>query len=211
MGDQAFRWDSFFKFPKESFELVTGGFEMYNRMMKSWMDYIEMSSSGETADMSKNWMENYRNLSADILSSYSKPFQTLGIKGMEGKNPWEDLIKAWRKSLEGSPAGLFPAESGMDELVRISKSWQENYTKVFNSWLTLFEKTADAYKSGKERGEDPEQVWKSCLKTSEDFLEAWTAFVAEQAKTFFQWQALSGEKGDTPAPKKESRKKEGKS
>jgi len=204
MNDQTFKWDSFLKFPKESFELVTGGFEMYNRMMKSWMDYIEMSSKGETAGLSKDWMESYRNISAEILSSYSKPFQALGIKGMEGKNPWEEVIKVWRQSLGGAPAGLFSSEAGMDELVRISRNWQENYTKVFNSWLALFEKTAEAYKAGKERGEDPEKIWKSCLKTSEEFLEAWTAFMAEQAKTFFQWRSLPGDKD---APKKEARKK----
>jgi hypothetical protein len=40
-------WEFFARLPKDSFEFMFGGIEMYNKMTKAWMDYAESAGKGK--------------------------------------------------------------------------------------------------------------------------------------------------------------------
>ncbi|MFB3925455.1 MAG: hypothetical protein ACE14T_05320 [Syntrophales bacterium] len=206
MTEKGMKWDTFFKLPKETFELMSNGFDMYNRITKSWMDYIDLTSRGRPEDLMKNWMESYRNIYKDMFDMFSKPFKI--TEGSE-KTPWQGAFETWQQLLSKAPAGRLTPENGIEEFIKFSRQWQESYMKVFNAWLDFLEKAAASYKADKEKGAAPEDIWKSCLKSSEDFLQQWTQFVSEQTKAFFRLQsAVAEEKEVQPEKKGASRKKE---
>jgi hypothetical protein len=203
-------WDFFSKLPKDSFEFMFGGIEMYNKMTKAWMDYVGSAAKGKPEDLFKAWSESMTGVYKDMSEMFAKSFKMPGMPPIMGKPPWGDALDAWQQLLKEAPVGLIPPQEGIEEFIKFSRGWQEGYTKVLDAWLNSLEKTSEAYKSAGEKGIEPEKVWKSCLESSQGLLEAWVSFATEQTKAYFEfWESLMP-KAKGSAKKGGAKTKEGK-
>ncbi len=184
-------WDFFSKLPKDSFEFMFGGVDMYNKMTKAWMDYAQSAAKGKPEDLFRAWSDSMTGVYKDMTEMFAKSFKMPGISPMMGKPPWGDALDCWQQLLKEAPVGLVPPQEGIEEFIKFSRGWQEGYMKVLDAWLSSLEKTSEAYKSSGEKGIEQEKVWKSCLESSQGLLEAWVSFATEQTKAYFEfWESL---------------------
>jgi hypothetical protein len=184
-------WDLFSKLPKDTFEFMFGGIEMYNKMTKAWMDYVESAAKGKPEELFKAWSDSMTGVCKDMSEMFAKSFKMPGMPPFMGKPPWGDALDVWQKLMKETPAGLIPPKEGIEEFIKFSRGWQKGYMKLLDAWLGCLEKTSEAYKSIEEKGMGPEKLWKSCLESSHGLLEAWVSFATEQTKAYFAfWESL---------------------
>ena len=190
-GEKGPYWDFYSKLPKDSFEFMFGGADMYNKMTKAWMDYVQSAAKGKPEDFFKAWSDSMTGMYKDMSEMFTKTFKLPGMPPFMGKAPWGDAMDMWQKMLEDMPAGVIPPQEGLEEFIKFSKSWQKGYTKLMDAWMGCLEKTSEAYKATEDKGIEPEKVWKSCLESSQGLMEAWVSFATEQTKAYFAfWEAL---------------------
>ena len=184
-------WDFYSKLPKDSFEFMFGGADMYNKMTKAWTDYVQSAAKGKPEDFFKAWSDSMTGVYKDMSEMFAKTFKMPGMPPFMGKPPWGDALDMWQKMLEDMPAGLIPPQEGIEEFTKFSKGWQKGYMNLMDAWLGCLEKTSEAYKATGEKGIEPEKVWKSCLESSQGLMEAWVSFATEQTKAYFAfWESL---------------------
>jgi hypothetical protein len=184
-------WDFFSKLPKDSFEFMFGGIEMYNKMTKAWTDYVQSAAKGKPEDLFKAWSESMTGVYKDMSEMFAKSFKMPGMPSIMGKPPWGDAFDVLQQLLKETPVGLIPPQEGIEEFIKFSRGWQKGYMKLLDAYLGCLEKTSEAYKSVEEKGLEPEKVWKSCLESSQGLTEAWVSFATEQTKAYFAfWESL---------------------
>jgi len=192
--------DFYARWSKDSFDMMSKGMAMYNKMSKSWMDVTEGSSGEKPDDMLKKWTEAFSGSYNDLFEMYTQPFKMFGAGQVPGKEAWEDAFARWQKMFTAAPAGSVPT-AAPDEFVNFSKNWFEGYTKVWQTWLESMQKMGDACKSSMGEGEKPGAAMSEVSEISDRFMKEWSAFVTEQAKSF-----LSLWKSRLPAEPKEPKK-----
>ncbi|HVO67957.1 MAG TPA: hypothetical protein VMT12_15880 [Syntrophales bacterium] len=184
-------WDFFSKLPKDGFEFMFGGMDMYNKMTKAWMDYAQSAAKGKPEDLFKAWSDAMTGVYKDMSEMLAKSFKMPGLPPIMGKLPWGDPFEAWQQLLKEAPVGFMPPQEGIEEFIKFSRGWQKGYMKLLDAWLGCLEKTSEAYKSFEEKGIEPEKIWKSCLESSQGLLEAWVSFATEQTKAYYAfWESL---------------------
>ena len=209
-GEKGQYRDFFSKLPKDSFEFMFGGADMYNKMTKAWMDYVGSTAKGKPEDFFKAWSDSMTGVYKDMSEMFAKSFKMPGISPFMGKPPWGDALDAWQQMLKDMPAGFIPPQEGIEEFISFSRGWQKGYMNLLDAWLGCLENTSEAYKKVEEKGIEPEKVWKSCLESSQGLLEAWVSFATEQTKAYFAlWETLMP-KAKGSAKKGGAKTKEGK-
>ena len=198
-GDFSTQW------PKEGFEMMTKGLDMYNKMTKSWMEMMETSNKAKPEEAMKQWTDAFGGIYKDMFEMFSQPFKMFGVSPFPEKMNWEEPFRQWQQMLSSAmPGGAVPAVpsyQGIDDFVKFSRGWQESYAKVFTSWLDSVEKMAGACRTGMEKGDEPDKVVKACMESTEAFFDEWTKFVTGQTKAFFQlWKTAYAK--EKPAAKK---------
>ena len=184
-------WDFFSKLPKDSFEFMFGGIEMYNKMTKAWTDYVQNVGKGKPEELFKAWSDSMTGVYKDMSETLAKSFKVPGISSFMGKPPWGDAFDVLQQLLKETPVGLIPPQEGIEEFIKFSRGWQKGYMKLLDAYLGCLEKTSEAYKSVEEKGLEPEKVWKSCLESSQGLMEAWVSFATEQTTAYFAfWDSL---------------------
>jgi hypothetical protein len=184
-------WDFFARLPKDSFEFMFGGADMYNKMTKAWMDYVESAGKGKPDELFKAWSDSMTGVHKDMSEMFAKSFKMPPMPPFMGKPPWGDALEVWQQLLKEAPAGFIPPQEGIEEFIKFSRGWQKGYMKLLDARLGCLEKTSEAYKSFEEKGMEPEKVWKSCLESSQGLLEAWASFATEQTKAYLAfWESL---------------------
>ena len=192
--------DFYARWSKDSFDMMSKGMAMYNKMSKSWMDVTEGSSGEKPDDMLKKWTEAFSGSYNDLFEMYTQPFKMFGAGQVPGKEAWEDAFAGWQKMFTAAPAGSVPTAAPA-EFVNFSKNWFEGYSKVCQTWLESMQKMGDACKSAIGEGEKPGAAMSDVSEISDRFMKEWSAFVSEQAQSFFAlW------KSRLPAEKKEPKK-----
>jgi hypothetical protein len=131
---------------------------------------------------------------------YTQPFKKYGAGQAPGKEAWEEAFAKWQKMFTSMPTGSAPT-AAPDEFVNFSKNWFEGYAKVWQTWLESVQKMGDACKTAAVEGEKPGAAMSDVSEISDRFMKEWSAFVSEQAQSFFAlW------KSRLPAEKKEPKK-----
>ncbi len=188
------------RWSKDSFDMMSKGMAMYNKMSKAWTDVSEGTPREKPDDMLKKWTEAFSGTYNDLFEMYTQPFKMFGAGQVPGKETWEDAFARWQKMFTAAPAGSAPTVA-TDEFVNFSKNWFEGYSKVWQTWLESMQKMGDACKSGMGEGERPGSAMSDVSEISDRFLKEWSAFVTEQAQSFFAlW------KSRLPAENKEPKK-----
>lgn len=202
MQDEKGAWGDFFaRWPKEGFDMMSKGLDMYGKMNKAWMEMAESSSREKPEDMMKKWSDSFGGIHKDLFEMFTQPFKMFGFPPAFDKAPWEEAFRTWQQSFSTMPVGTVPPMQGIDEFVKFTRGWQESYAKVYSAWLDNLEKMAEAYRAVKDRGEEPDKIMKVCLDSTETFMEEWSKFVAGQTRAYFQmWKSLYGK--EKAAPKK---------
>jgi hypothetical protein len=193
--------EGYSKMSKESIEMLFQGLDMYNKITRSWLEFAELSYKQKPEDILKTWTESFTGIYKDLIEMSSRPFRLMGLPNLPGKASWEEVFKTWQKFVESAPMGMVPPQEGMEEYIKLSKEWQENYSKFYNAWLDYLQKMGETYKSTMERSGDG-QMLKSSLESSESLMDAWVSFVTTETKELFQyWKSmmLKGAAGETAA------------
>ena len=189
-SEKGIYWDFFSKLPKD-FEFMFGGMEMYNKMTKAWMDYVQSAAKGKPEELFKAWSDAMTGVYKDMSDMFANTFKLPGMSPFMGKPPWGAGVEVLQQLMKDAPVGLMPPQEGIEEYIKFSRGWQKGYAKLMDAWLACLEKTSEAYKSIEEKGLEPEKVWKSCLESSQGLLEAWVSFATEQTKAYFSfWESL---------------------
>jgi hypothetical protein len=192
--------DFYARWAKDSFDMMSRGMATYNKMSKAWMDVAEGSSGEKPDDMLKKWAEAFSGSYHDLFGMYTQPFKMSGAGQLPGKEAWEDAFARWQKMYTAAPAGSAPT-AAPDEFVNFSKNWFEGYSKVWQNWMESMQKMGDACKSAVVEGEKSGAAMSDVSEISDRFMKEWSAFVSEQAQSFFAlW------KSRLPAEKKEPKK-----
>ncbi len=194
LQDEKGLWGDFFsRWPKEGFEMMSKGLEMYGKMSKAWMDMAESSSKDKPEEVMKKWSDSFGGIYKDLFDMFTQPFKMFGFPPAFDKAPWEEAFRTWQQSFSSMPVGTIPPMQGIDEFVKFTRGWQESYAKVYTVWLDNLEKMAEAYRSVKEKGEEPDKLMKVCLDSTETFFDEWSKFVSGQTRAYFQlWKSLYG-------------------
>jgi hypothetical protein len=202
MQDEKGAWgDLFARWPKEGFDMMSKGLDMYGKMTKAWMDMAETSGKEKPEDIMKKWSDSFGGMYKDLSEMYTQPFKMFGFPPAFDRAPWEEAFKTWQQSFSSMPMGAVPPFQGIDEFVKFSRGWQESYMKVYSSWIDSLEKMAEAYRTGKEKGEEADKIMKVCLDSTEAFVDEWSRFLSGQTRSYFQlWKSLFGK--EKAAPKK---------
>ncbi len=202
MQDEKGAWgDLFARWPKEGFDMMSKGLDMYGTMTKAWMDMAETSGKEKPEEVMKKWSDSFGGIYKGLFEMFTQPFKMYGFPPAFDKAPWEEAFRNWQQSFSSMPIGAIPSFQGIDEFVKFSRGWQESYMKVYTSWMDSLEKMAEAYRSGKEKGEEADKIMKVCLDSTETFVDEWSRFVSGQTRSYFQlWKSLYGK--EKAAPKK---------
>jgi hypothetical protein len=195
-------WGDFFaRWPKEGFDMMSKGLDMYGKMTKAWMEAAETSAKDKPEDIMKKWSDSFGGIYKDLFEMFTQPMKMYGFSPSFDKAPWDETFRTWQQSFSSMPVGAVPSFQGIDEFVKFSRGWQDSYAKVYSAWLSNLEKMAEAYRSGGAKGEEPEKVMKACMDSTETFIDEWSNFVAGQTRAYFQlWKSLFGK--EKAAPKK---------
>jgi len=190
-SDKGPYWDFFSKVPKDSFDFVFGGMDMFNKMTKACMDYAQSAAKGKPEELFKAWSDSMTSVYKDMSEMLAKSIKMPGMPPFMGKPPWADSLDAWQQMLKDASVGLTPPQAGIEEFIRFSRGWQKGYMKLLDAWLGCLEKMSEAYKAVEEKKLEPEKVWRSCIESSQELMEAYVAFATEQTKAYFAfWESL---------------------
>jgi hypothetical protein len=190
--------DFYARWSKDSFDMISKGMAMYNKMSATWMNVADGSSMAKADDPLKKWGEAFSGAYNELFEMYTHPLKMFGTSPAPGKEAWENAFTGWQKMFSTTPAGSAPPAAGASDFVDFSKSWFEGYSKICQSWIESMQKMGEACKSAMGEGEKPESAMNACTEISDRFLKEWSTFVSEQGKSF-----LALWKSRLPVEKKE--------
>lgn len=168
--------------PTEVFKVMNHGFDMYNKLINASLDFLELSSKGKTADVMGNWKDLTSNLYKDYFEAFPSTMKMFSAPSLMDKVSWEEPFNAWNQFLKKSPMGIKVPFEEIEDYIKFAKDWQKRYTKLYNTWINCLEKTANAIKSGLEKGDLPDKIFLTCTECNEDFIEDRLSFLSEFAQ-----------------------------
>ncbi|MBM4272205.1 MAG: hypothetical protein FJ139_08640 [Deltaproteobacteria bacterium] len=209
-GEKGPYWDIFAKMPRESFELMFGGIEIYNKMSKAWMENVELLARGKPEDALKFWTESSKDIFKGMTEMFAKTAKAFGISPLAAAPPWADFPDTLQGLMSAAPFGLPSSQQGIEEFIKFTRGWQDSYIRMSDAWINYLEKNAEFYKTGMEKGAAPEKIWRDCMESTEGLLKAWVNFVTEQTRAYFElWKSLLP-KEKAPAKRAAAKPKESK-
>jgi len=165
------------RIPKQGFEIMFQGLDMYNRMIRYWMDSAEMTLRGKPDDAARNISDTYSNVFRESISQLFKPLQSVA-------NPSE-LFRVWQNFFSTSLFSMVPQQLGINRLTDFSRLQQNRINKLSNSWIDYLSSLGEAYNKGRE-GKGNGQLVKKTLDKSESLLDSWLSFVTEESRDSFR-------------------------
>ncbi|MEN6463688.1 MAG: hypothetical protein ABFD62_00760 [Syntrophaceae bacterium] len=171
------RQEDLSRLPRQGFELMFQGMDLYNRMIRYWMDSAEMSLRGKPDDAAKNISDTYSNVFRESINQFFKPLQSVA-------NPSE-LFRIWQNFFSTSLFGMVPQQIGVNRLTDFSKLQQDRINKLANSWIDYLSNMGEAYNKSIE-GKGDGQIVRQSLDKSESLLNSWLSFVTEESRDSFR-------------------------
>jgi hypothetical protein len=175
--------DFYSRWSKESFDMISKGMAMYNKMSTVWPDVAEGSTKEKPEEAMKKWGDAFGGAYNDLLEMYTQPLRMFSAGQAPGKEVWEDAFAQWQKMFSSAQAGS-ASPAGSDDFVNFSKQWFEGYSKICQSWIQSTQRMGETCKSAVGEGEKPESMMNACTEISDRFLKEWSTFVSEQGKAF---------------------------
>ncbi len=171
------RQEDISRLPRQGFELIFQGMDLYNRMIRYWMDSAEMSMRGKPDESAKNISDTYSNVFRESINQFFKPLQSVA-------NPSE-LFRIWQNFFSASLFGLVPQQIGVNRLTDFSRLQQDRLNRLANSWIDYLSNMGEAYNKGVE-GKGDGQTIRQSLDRSESLLDSWLSFIAEESRGGFR-------------------------
>ena len=168
---------------RQGFELMFQGVDMYNKMMRYWMDCAELSAREKGEDAARSVADNYSSFSHDYFSRFFGPLRSIA-------NPSE-LFQRWQDYF-GLYFAALPQQISMEKLTAFSKTQQDQVNRLANSWIDYINRMGDLSRQGREKQGDG-QLMRDSLDSSEALLNSWLSFITEEARSNFQLLKLSVE------------------
>ncbi len=197
--------DYYARWSRDSFDMISKGMSMYNKMSAAWMDVAEGSPQEKADDTLKKWGEAFSGAYSELFEMYTQPLRMFGTSTAPGKEAWENAFSGWQKMFSATPAGSLSPAADTGDFMNFSKSWFEGYSRICQSWIGSMQKMGEACKSSMGEGENAESAMNVCTEISDRFLKEWSAFVSEQGQSFMAlWKSrLPLEKKEPKRGKKE--------
>jgi hypothetical protein len=171
------RQEDISRLPRQGFELMFQGMDMYNRMIRYWMDSAEMTLRGKPDESAKNITDTYSNVFRESINQFFKPMQSVA-------NPSE-LFRIWQNFFSSSIFGMVPQQIGVNRLTDFSKLQQDRLNRLVTSWIDYLSSMGEAYSKGVE-GKGDGQIIKQTLDKSESLLDSWLSFISEESRDSFR-------------------------
>jgi hypothetical protein len=175
--------DFYARWSKDSFDMISKGMAMYNKMGATWVDVAEGSSKERADDPLKKWGDAFSGAYNELFEMYTNPLKMFGTSPAPGREAWENAFAGWQKMFSSAQSGSTPPAAS-DDFMNFSKSWFEGYSGICQSWIASMQKMGEVCKSAMGEGEKPESAMNACTEISDRFLQQWSAFVSEQGKSF---------------------------
>lgn len=171
------RQEDISRLPRQGFELMFQGMDLYNRMIRYWMDSAEMTLRGKPDESAKNISDTYANVYRESLNQFFKPLQSVA-------NPSE-LFRVWQSFFSTSLFGMIPQQVGVNRLTDFTRLQQDRINRLANSWIDYLNNLGEAYNKGVE-GKGDGQMIKQTLDRSESLLDSWLSFITEESRDSFR-------------------------
>lgn len=165
------------RIPRQGFELMFQSMDLYNRMIRYWMDSAEMTMRGKPDESARNITDTYANAFRESMNQFFKPLQSVA-------NPSE-LFRMWQNFFSTSLFGMVPQQVGVNRLTDFSRHQQDRINRLANSWIDYLNNLGEAYNKGIE-GRGDGQMIRQTLDRSESLLESWLSLVTEESRDGFR-------------------------
>lgn len=161
---------------RQGFDLMFQGIDIYNRMMRYWMDSAELFTRGKGEDTARNVVDTCSSAIRDSMSRLMGPMRSFA-------NP-VDFFQLWQDYTSMQFTAL-PGQIGTDKLNWFLKSQQEQFHNLANSYIDYVRKMGELSRKSME-GKGDGQAMKESLDTSEALLNSWLSFISEEARNSFR-------------------------
>lgn len=165
------------RMPRQGFELMFQGLDLYNRMIRYWMDSAEITMRGKPDESARNITDTYANVFRESINQFFKPLQSVA-------NPSE-LFRIWQNFFSTSLFGMVPQQVGVNRLTDFSRLQQDRLNRLANSWIDYLSNLGEAYNKGVE-GKGDGQMIRQTLDRSESLLDSWLSFITEESRDGFR-------------------------
>lgn len=165
------------RMPRQGFELMFQGLDLYNRMIRYWMDSAEITMRGKPDESARNITDTYANVFRESMNQFFKPLQSVA-------NPSE-LFRIWQNFFSTSLFGMVPQQVGVNRLTDFSRLQQDRLNRLANSWIDYLSNLGEAYNKGVE-GKGDGQMIRQTLDRSESLLDSWLSFITEESRDGFR-------------------------
>ena len=100
--------DFYARWSKDSFDMISKGMAMYNKMSATWMDVAEGSPKEKADDPLQKWGEAFSGAYNELFEMYTHPLKMFGTSPAPGKEVWENAFAGWQKMFSATPAASAP-------------------------------------------------------------------------------------------------------
>jgi len=127
--------DYYARWSKDSFDMISKGMSMYNKMSAAWMDVAEGSPQEKADDMLKKWGEAFSGAYNELFEMYTHPLKMFGTSQAPGKEAWENAFSGWQKMFSAASSGSAPPAADADDFMNFSKNWLKATRESFSPGL----------------------------------------------------------------------------
>lgn len=177
-GKQYVKWGD------ESAELMREGFNMYHKMINTWLNAGQEPSEDKFATATEVWSKWFTDFYKIMFNAIPGPLYMLNDAEMKGANSREGLFGNWKPFFSASPSDPESLYRGIDDFIDYSRSWKKNYIKLYDAWIRCLENVSAAYRSGGDSELQVEKAMKACMESSEGFMDIWRQFALDQTIAF---------------------------
>lgn len=156
-------------------------------------------TAGSSKRKTSSWDPHTRWLTdpyKDIFELFAKVSEMPGLAFTQGKAPWKDFFSSWKLLFTAPLPNSHPAVRGIEDLLELSKPWQENFMNIQQAWISILE-TAAAGNPSPEGvgGKDAKNALNAWMKSCGELTIIWLRFADDQSKAFTRfWEATQTER-----------------
>lgn len=198
------------KWRQESVKFLREGLHTYNSAIDAWLNAGRKPSEEKPQAAFQLFTDFYKAL----FNTLPDPFNVAGLIRATESDSREEVFNFWKNNftwaLPMEPATLI---HGIDDFIKYSRSWQNNYIKLCESCIDCLEKVSEAYKFDTDSGQQVKKAMEACMESCEEIMNLWGRLAQAQVNAFFNLSKTPGEpeKKKEIKPKTKKKVKKGKS
>lgn len=168
----------------EAAELLREGFDAYCRLMRIWLDGGREPAEGKSGVANDVWSGWFTNLYKIMFNAIPGPQYMLKDAKSTGANTPETLFGDWKPFLFALSSDPDSLRRGMKIFIDYSRSWQDNFNRLYDAWIKCLEKTSDAIRSAGEGESQISLAVTAGMESSREFMDIWRQYAMDQASAF---------------------------